>query len=160
MDTINGLPAHPLLVHIVVIAVPVAALTVIVSVLWPRARAWLGPTPAILTLLALIAVPIATSAGEALEKSLGAEPSETLANHIHYGDMVILWVGPLFGLAALWWLLTSPRVADARDRYLGAGVLRWTTVIVGIVTVIVALGSIAIVVSVGELGAESVWGRR
>ncbi|MFW0789737.1 DUF2231 domain-containing protein [Gordonia sp. CPCC 205333] len=160
MDTINGLPAHPLLVHIVVVAVPVAALAVITSVVWPTARVWLGPAPVILTLLALIAVPITTSAGEALEKSLGAEPSETLANHIHYGDMVIIWVGPLFGLAALWWLLTSPRTETQRDRYLGPGVRHWSTIVVGIAAVVVALGSIAIVVSVGELGAESVWGRQ
>lgn len=160
MDTINGLPAHPLLVHIVVIAIPVAALAAVVSVAWPRARAWLGPVPAILSLIALVFLPLVTSAGESLEQSMGVEPSGPLADHVLWGDKVILWVGPLFGLTALWWLLTADRVADLRGHYLDDRPLRWTRIVVGVLTVIAAVGSTAITVRVGDLGAQSVWGGR
>lgn len=160
MDTINGLPAHPLLVHVVVIAIPVAALAAVVSVVWPRARAWLGPTPAILSLIALVFLPLVTSAGESLEDSLGVEPSGPLADHVLWGDKVILWVGPLFGLTALWWLLTSDRLADPRGRYLADGAQRWVRIVVGVLTVVAAVGATAITIRVGDLGAQSVWGAR
>ncbi|NMO02972.1 hypothetical protein HH308_17305 [Gordonia sp. TBRC 11910] len=160
MDTINGLPAHPLLVHVVVVMIPLAALAAIVSAVWPRARVWLGPTPAILSLIALIFLPLVTSAGESLEHSLGVVPTGPLADHVEWGDKVILLVGPLFGLTALWWLLTSDRVSALRGRYLGDGAAKWVRSAVAVLTVIVALGSLAITIRVGDLGAQSVWGGR
>ncbi len=159
MDTFTGLPAHPLFVHVVLVAVPLAGLIAIVSVLWPRARRWLGPTPAIASLIALIVLPITTSAGETLEHKLG-EPSEVLEQHTHYGDMVILWVGPMFGLAALWWILTTNVLATQRGRFLGDGAQRWATILVGVLTVLVAVGAIFITLRVGHLGAQAVWGSR
>lgn len=156
VDTIAGLPAHPLLVHAAVVLVPFAAVVAIVAVLWPRARRWLGLTPPIAALVALIVVPITTSAGEALEKTVPATP--TLSEHTHDGDQLILWVGPLFGLVALWWLLTSAAVAAYRDRWLGVRAQRWLQIAVAVATVAVAVGTIVMVVRIGDLGARAVWG--
>lgn len=39
LDTIFGLPIHPLLVHATVVIVPLAAVLVLLTALWPAARA-------------------------------------------------------------------------------------------------------------------------
>lgn len=38
MDVINGVPAHVLLVHFVVVLAPLTAIFAILCVLWPAAR--------------------------------------------------------------------------------------------------------------------------
>lgn len=63
MSVVNGLPAHILLVHLIVVLVPLTALLAVLSAVWPAARrrfAWL-----VLALAALVAVmtPVTTEAG-------------------------------------------------------------------------------------------------
>jgi len=62
--TIGGLPAHILLVHAVV---PLAGLLVVLVTTWPAARARLTLPTAVVAVGSLVAVPLATSAGEWLE---------------------------------------------------------------------------------------------
>src|SRR3954452_17844154 len=60
---INGLPAHVLLIHLVVVLVPVAAL-VLVGQAWSRpVRRWAGVGGPLLCLGALVMVPVTTHAG-------------------------------------------------------------------------------------------------
>ncbi|MDL9937653.1 hypothetical protein QSJ18_12930 [Gordonia sp. ABSL1-1] len=159
MSTINGIPAHPLFVHFVVIAVPVTALLAIVVVCWPAARRYLGIFPAILALLTLIAVPITTSAGEWLEDQIAAQGPvpQAVADHAEKGDTLILAVGPLFGLIALWWLLFYDKVIDRVP--LSPAVVRVVRIVVGVLTVVVAIAAIVAVIRVGDSGAHAVWGR-
>ena len=42
MDTIAGLPAHPLFVHLAVVAIPLTAVLAILASIWPAARRRLG----------------------------------------------------------------------------------------------------------------------
>lgn len=154
MDTINGLPAHPLLVHFVVVAVPVTALVAIAIAVWPRARIALGVFPSILALVTLIAVPITTSAGEALEKKVGSTPQ--LEQHTQLGDELILAVGPLFGLIALLQLLRYPFVTERiplSDKTIGV-----VDAVVRVAVVAAAIASLVMVVLVGDSGARAVWG--
>jgi len=58
VEEINGLPAHVLLVHAVVIVIPLAALLTVLSALWPAARRRLGIVTPIVALIALILVPV------------------------------------------------------------------------------------------------------
>lgn len=154
MDTINGIPAHPLLVHFVVIAVPVTALVAIAIAVWPRARKALNAFPPILALITLIAVPITTSAGESLEKSL--PETAQLQHHAELGDELILAVGPLFGIMALLYLLQLPIVTSRLP--LSASALKWLDVGVRVVTVAAAIAALIMVILVGDSGAKSVWG--
>ncbi|EGD54086.1 DUF2231 domain-containing protein [Gordonia neofelifaecis] len=154
MDTINGLPAHPLLVHFVVVAVPVTALVAIAIAVWPKARTALGVFPAILALVTLIAVPITTTAGESLEKKVGSTPQ--LEHHTELGDELILTVGPLFGLMALLYLLQLPVVTDRLP--LSEKVIGWIDIAARVATVAAAIAAIVMVFLVGESGARAVWG--
>ncbi|NLG45062.1 DUF2231 domain-containing protein [Gordonia sp. (in: high G+C Gram-positive bacteria)] len=154
MDTINGLPAHPLLVHFVVVAVPVTALVAIAVAVWPRARTALAVFPSILALVTLIAVPITTSAGEALKEKVGH--SEAVEKHAALGDELILAVGPLFGLVALLWLLQLPAVTERLP--LSTKTIATIDVVVRAATVAAAVAAIIMVILVGDSGARAVWG--
>ena len=71
---INGLPAHVLLVHLVVVFVPIAALMLIASVAWPAARRRLGVGTPLVALIPLVVVPVTTHAGEWLKDRLPENP--------------------------------------------------------------------------------------
>lgn len=58
MGTVNGLPAHILLVHAIVVLLPLAALLLVLTALWPAARRRLAGPNAILSLLVLALVPV------------------------------------------------------------------------------------------------------
>ncbi|GEE00425.1 hypothetical protein nbrc107696_08710 [Gordonia spumicola] len=154
MDTFNGLPLHPLIVHFVVVAVPVAALVGIAAALWPVARAKMGPLPSILALLALIATPIATTAGEALEEKVGHSPA--LETHTQAGDVVIIGVGCLFGAALLLYLVRLRPVTDRLP--LTEPVLKALDIAARVLTVVAAVASIYLVYKAGDSGARAVWG--
>ena len=89
MTTVNGLPAHVLLVHAVVVLVPLAALLLVVAALWPAARARLAVPAAVVAVLALITVLLTTDAGEWLEHRLPSTP--LLHEHTELGDTMLPW---------------------------------------------------------------------
>lgn len=104
---INGLPAHVLLVHIVVVFVPLAAILTIVSALWPAARRRLGILTPITALIALASIPPTTHAGEWLIQRVGMDPE--LQRHADLADTLLPIVSVLFLFAAaLWVLFTKP----------------------------------------------------
>ena len=78
LDTVFGLPVHPLLVHATVVIVPLAALAVLLAAVWPRFRAWAGWGPLALAVAAVVLAPLSTSSGEELEHRVGeARPSRS-----------------------------------------------------------------------------------
>ncbi len=60
---LSGLPLHPLVVHVAVVLVPAAVLGALLVALWPAARRRWGWPVVVLTALAAISVPLATSTG-------------------------------------------------------------------------------------------------
>lgn len=55
--TVNGLPAHILLVHAIVVLLPVAALLLVLTAVWPAASRRLAGPNAILSLVVVVLVP-------------------------------------------------------------------------------------------------------
>ncbi|RKS80319.1 hypothetical protein CLV35_0747 [Motilibacter peucedani] len=142
---INGLPAHPLLVHAVVGLVPLAAILVVVAAVWPAARVRLGVVPPLVALAALVSIPPTTHAGEALEHDLGVE-NPLVEKHAHLGDQLLPWVAVLFVVAAVaWFLMRRP----ATPRALHA--------VTAVVAVVVAVGSTWMTYRIGDSGAKAVW---
>ncbi|WP_278259213.1 DUF2231 domain-containing protein [Nocardioides convexus] len=70
-DLINGLPVHPLVVHVVVVLLPLAVLGTVAIVLRPSWRARHGLLVVGCAAVATALVPVATSSGEALERRVG-----------------------------------------------------------------------------------------
>lgn len=154
MSTINGIPAHPLFVHLAVVAIPLAALLGIIAAVWPAALRRLGPVAPLVALVAVVITPLTTSAGEALERS--TPPNPTLEQHTHLGDQMIYWVAPLFAAITLLWLCVHPAVIQRTSRW-SPGVRSAIRVALSVLVVVFAVGSLIWVYRIGESGAASVW---
>lgn len=148
--TVFGLPLHPLIVHATVVAVPAAALSVLLATVWPRFRRWASWGPVALAVIALVLVPITTSSGESLERSL---PHDALIEkHAHLADgltpwMIVLLVGALASL--------YPRIASARPALWSPA--RWFGAVAAVLSVIGAVGALVEVVLIGHSGAAAAW---
>ncbi|MCE5292735.1 MAG: hypothetical protein LLG14_26365 [Nocardiaceae bacterium] len=158
ISKINGLPAHPLLIHVVVVMVPLAAVLLVLSVVWPAARRKLGIVTPIAALIGLAFVPVAQEAGEALEHSL--PHSDLIERHSEYGDQVLFGASLLFVFAVLWWAIHLPVIAD---RLPGAAGSRPTWVKLAVAGLaVLSIGSAALasvqVYQAGDSGAKSAWG--
>lgn len=148
-STIFGLPVHPLLVHATVVFVPLAVALVIGAVLVPRFRAWAGPLPAGVSLVALILTPLSTATGENLEHEL--PHNSLIEEHAHLGDQLLPLTIALFVFAAAFWWLT--RDVDAAEN-------RWPRALilgVGALAVVAALGTAVQVARIGHSGAKAAW---
>lgn len=154
MWQIAGLPAHPLLVHAVVVLIPLAALMVVVGSVWPAARRRLGILTPIVALVALIFVPLAKEAGEALERQV--PESAVLERHTELGDQLLPWAIGLFVVAAGQWLWF--RLRERRgERRSAPGRSRVLTLVIAVVAIVVSVGTTVSVVQVGDSGARAVW---
>lgn len=146
MDTIAGLPAHPLFVHAIVVLVPLVALLEILCALWPAARerlVWL-----VLALAAVAAglTPLTVEAGKSLYGNF-PQPSAVLQQHAESGDWMSYVAVALLAVAVLLALL-----------YWRSGHGRGVAAAVALVAVVVGLAAIAAVIRVGDSGARAVWG--
>ena len=161
LDTIGGIPLHPLIVHAVVVLVPLASLLLLLAAVSQRFRRWAGLLTPITATVALVLVPFATQSGEALEKRVEASP--TLEEHTELGDSLLYFMIVLAALAwALWFLDRRARAAavTAGDAADGAPVKVARS---GLLTAVMVLSVIAVlattvqVVRIGHSGATATW---
>ncbi|WP_028645124.1 DUF2231 domain-containing protein [Nocardioides sp. URHA0020] len=145
---IFGLPIHPLLVHATVVFVPLAVVLVIGAVLVPRFRAWAGPLPAAVSLVALILTPLSTASGENLEHDL--PHSALIERHAELGDQLLLFTIALFVFAAGFWWMT--RTGADRSR-----LPSWLVMVVGTLAIVTAVATGVQVARIGHSGAEAAW---
>jgi len=168
IDTISGLPAHPLFVHIPVIGIPLVALVFLAYVLLPKKRAGLL-WPAIVSIVVVtLATILAASTGESLEEQLPPEDrsSPLLHRHTELGDqtrtIVILFAAAaLVYLATEWWKMhrMSSPANDSSPISTTLAHPATTKVIVVLSIVGILLGGLATVwdVRTGHAGAKSAW---
>lgn len=148
MSTFQGLPAHVLLVHFIVVLVPLTAVLAVLSALWPAARRKLIWLVASLSVIIVALTPLTTEAGEWLEHRLNA--TDALRTHTELGDTMLYFaLGLLVGVA----LLVFAHLRDGRDRPLPKGVA------IGIAAVVIVTGFAATfqVYRIGDSGARSAW---
>jgi len=153
----NGLPLHALLVHVVIVFVPLAALVALLSGLWAPVRHRLGVLPPVLALLAVIVVPINVQAGEWLFARVVA--SEQVQQHAVLGRTLLPWSLALLVACSLhWWWHRRAVVADPAPRRRPGSLPRAVTaVVLAAAVVATALGSLVTVVRIGESGTAAVW---
>ncbi|THG35035.1 hypothetical protein E6C70_02870 [Glaciibacter flavus] len=153
--SINGLPLHILIVHVVVIVVPIAALVVLVAAVWPRARRWLGLVTPILGILAALVVPLATQAGAWLEDRLRSAP--LIEKHAALGDTLWPWTLALAILSVVvyvWYRVVDKRPTDAPP---SRSVRRLVAIVLAVAAVVVVPTGITLTVLIGESGSRAVW---
>jgi hypothetical protein len=144
---IQGLPAHILLVHLVLAAVPIAALVLIAAAVWPAAGKRLGILTPIVALGALITVPVTTHAGKWLQVRVASTP--LILKHVALGKQVLPWMIGLFLIAVLVWLWERSSTPSLHGR---AG-----RIVVGVLAVAISIGAVQQVVRTGEAGSRALW---
>ena len=158
VTTINGLPAHVLLVHLVVVLVPVTAVLVVLSAAWPAARLRLGIVTPIVALATTIVVPVTTDAGEWLERRVPRDP--LVQAHTRLGDELLPWAVGLLAVAVVVWALHRFGGRFRGSDVDGSGKPRWFTplvVVLVVAGVAVAGGSVYQVYRIGDSGAKATW---
>lgn len=151
MTVFNGLPAHVLLVHFLVVLVPLTALLEIACALWPAVRrgqiVWLT---LILAIVTMVLTPVTINAGEWLY-DLRRHPDPILQQHAQRGGWMIYFSAALLVVAVA---LAVLHLAERRSekRRLPADI------VIAIVALAVGISSIIQVYRVGDTGAHSVWG--
>ena len=150
-ETINGLPLHVLLVHGVIVFVPLAALLVVLSAIWPAARRRLGFITPLVALIALIMTPLAANAGSWLMARVYSI-TPAIQEHADLGDTMIWFSIGLFVAALLVWGVPLLLIRQSNEPP-----APWIGVVVAVISIALAAASVVQVVRVGEAGSKAVW---
>lgn len=154
----NGLPLHPLIIHVVVVFAPLAGIGGILYAAVPQWRWWLRWPLVASAVIAAAAGIIAVKSGQDLENQRHLQTLPELATHAARGRF-LRWVMLAFlvptALAA--WQLggPSPVSADGKSRGGRTGVVAWA------IQLLLVAGAITVLVCVfltGDSGAKTVWG--
>jgi uncharacterized membrane protein len=137
-----GLPAHPLIIHVPVVFIPILGVAVIATAFWPQRLERYTPVLAAFAVIANAATLLAVGAGEAFRadrRALG--PSATLDQHAEAGEF-LRWL-----VLIVTALLVAALFTRARR-------------IVLAVAAITATAAVFWVIRTGHLGAKLAWGER
>ena len=156
LDTISGIPVHPLIVHIPVVFIPLTLVVAVTALVWRARRRELGIAAAAVAFVGMAGAQLATMSGESLEEQV---PSSSLIHrHADLGEgartLAILVFLAALAFAAREW----------RDR-LPAGVARVAAILgrpaaavaVSVVLLATSAAATAWTIRAGHLGAEAAW---
>ena len=163
MLTVGGLPAHPLVVHAVVVLLPLAAVGTLAVAARPVWRRQLGVWVLLLAVVGVAAVPVATRTGAQLVRAIGDDP----LIQVHQQRAGTLLVPALIFLVLLAVTVLVGRRSDAGARPGGPGAahalitdsttLRRITAIAGGLAAGAGLVVAGLVVWIGDAGATATW---
>jgi NADH:ubiquinone oxidoreductase subunit 6 (subunit J) len=169
--TIYGVPAHPLLVHAVVVLLPLSAVCAIAVAVRPRWRQRYGWPVLALTAAAVGSVPLAQQAGEQLNDRLASLQNPLIQRHAALGDELLPYALG-FGVAVVV-LMVAGRLADreraAEPEPTGATVntttvtstipTTWRRIatLVSLMVVVTAIGATVQTVRIGHSGSAAVY---
>lgn len=168
-----GLPTHILLLHIVVVLLPIAAIATFLVALSSRFRHRWGVATLCATFLVTLFVPLTSQAGESLAARLPDD--EVIARHADIGNQLVIWAAA-FGLclfAAVAIDLIRRAAAPADDlsaaetwstRHLPPrwrqATPTWTASafrVAQVLALVTAVGVTVMVILAGHTGAQAVW---
>lgn len=158
LSNLFGIPAHPLLVHAVVVVVPLTALAAVISAFSAGMRARIGWIVALGAVLDIFLLPLVTGSGESLEERV--QETALVEKHTEMGEQLLPWV---IGLAVAFVLLmlhhrSKTHSSGRLDGY-GARALSapWIAALLTLVTVVAAVGATVQVARIGHSGAKATW---
>jgi len=149
LSTVNGLPAHILLNHVVVVLGPLAAVLAVLCAVWPAARRRLIWLVLLLAAGTLVVVPLTTGSGGWLAARVGDSPA--LNRHAELGETLMYYVAALVAAVAL---LAALHVRQTR----GGRTPLAVQVLVGVLVLAAAGGATYRTYLVGDSGARAAWG--
>jgi hypothetical protein len=154
-----GLPAHPLIVHIPVVLIPIAAIGAVLMVLSRSWRARIGWLVVAAAGVSVVLVQLAIGSGEALEESV--DRSDLVQTHAHLGEDTLPYVAVFFVAVLAFMVADRWRVRRAAGD--AATVARggtWGDPLMAVIAVAVLATSVLSGVWIyraGHSGATSVW---
>lgn len=156
MGTVNGLPAHILLVHAIVVLLPLSASLLVLTAVSAAVRRRLAGPNAILSVAVVVLVPVTTSAGEWLEHRVAQTP--LLRAHTELGDTA-LWVAIPVALLALgiWWRQREAAGGSGRRRSFLAPMSVTVTRVVAVLAIVAAGAAVYDTYRIGDSGAKASW---
>lgn len=157
--TVAGLPLHPLVVHLVVVLLPLAAIGTLAVAVRPAWRRSLGIPTLLVALAGTVAVPLATATGRQLLASTGGGDPLVYEHAGQAGallPMAVVYVVLLAGAVLVERMALSPSGVGAMGRSRGPDRSRIATVLAGLAAV-AGVVTAARVVQIGHSGAFSVW---
>lgn len=160
ISDIMGLPAHPLIVHAVVVLVPLAALGLFLSAVWPAARDKIGWITVGISAVCLVMLPFVTGSGENLEERV--DESQLVEKHAELADRMLPWVIVLFAAALLLMLFchyrdkVNAQVADGTVTE-APGWMKIASPLLIAFAIIASLGNVWTTYEVGHSGAKATW---
>jgi hypothetical protein len=143
---INGLPAHFLLVHFVVVLLPLTAVAAIIASVWPAAQRKLTFLIPLGAVAGAIVVPITVRAGNDFFRHLGS-PAYVL-HHQQLGLMVFNWAAALAVTTTAQWVVLQRSPSTV------------VRIVLAVLVIGSAIGTAVIVVLAGDAGSRAVWGSR
>jgi hypothetical protein len=154
METIFGLPAHALLVHIPVALIPLSALGAVVIAVSERWRDRIGWVVVGVAGFATIASQLAVTSGEELQEAV--DESALVDRHAELAE-TFFWVALAFFAVVLALMIwdTVRRRRIARGGPAAAG--RTAGIVLSVVVIAASLGICVRVYQVGHSGAKAVW---
>ncbi|MEI6570759.1 MAG: DUF2231 domain-containing protein [Actinomycetes bacterium] len=154
ITTVMGVPAHPLMVHVPVVLVPLATLGIFLM-FWPAWRARIGWIVVLFTGAALFFTQLAINSGQALEESV--KETKLLNAHTETAEGARLWVF-LFFIAVL---VVMVLVTLLKRRAAAAGTQAPSNPPMVLAAVAIAallgVGASAVIYDVGHSGAKATW---
>ena len=157
IDTVGGIPAHPLLVHIPVLMIPLALVLTLLAFYQPaRTAALWGATGS--AFVGLIGCFLASGSGEALQNAV--QRSALLREHTEAGDMVAAFAAPFF-IVLLVALVIELSRQDAVPFVKSVSMAKRASAsaLTGVMALSVVLGAVASwkTYDAGHSGAKSAW---
>lgn len=161
-ETIAGLPAHPLFVHVAVVAVPIAAIVAMSAAFRYRGlNTQLNGWAAIISVLALGGVFIARSSGEAFLPSLGLseENPGIVQTHANYATYSLIVTAILTVLSILMWFLARRGTTPSEHAAVHSDTAAPAGVMIGLrfLLFVAAVAALVLVIMTGHEGATLVW---
>jgi glucan phosphoethanolaminetransferase (alkaline phosphatase superfamily) len=150
MSTFNGLPAHILLNHFVVVLGPLTAILAIVCAVWPAARRRLIWLVLLLAVATLALTPVTANAGGWLAARV-ATTSPALTTHEQLGGTLIYMVAALVATVTL---LAAVHIRQARGRTVKLALQS----VVGLLVIAAAVATLVQTYRIGDSGARAAWG--
>ena len=155
ISNLFGLPAHPLLVHVPIVLIPLAAITAIISIHKKYRREMLLVT-AVMAVIGAAFLFLAAGAGESLQHDLPR--SRAIHEHAESGEKsqgltaasAFVVVGAVLSLEA----------SRRKFVYRGKSLPKWTATAFLALTVVGGVASTVAVSQAGHSGAKSVWESR
>jgi hypothetical protein len=158
----DGLPAHPLIIHVPVVLIPLSILGALACVAKPVWFDRYGTLLCLVSIAAMSSIFLAMNAGSALQGilHLTGQPAHLISEHSQAaGILAVIFVA---FTATLILTFSSERIGGSSgptglivaDRILGDA---RTKTVLRIVLVVLAIASAYMVFRVGDLGAKAVW---